>query len=169
MRYSIRLLLAITVLFVASENHLLSQEYLEFRKDDFSIKYPSYFDLDTTGIEGSVFVLSTQKSDENDVFVENINLSTQPSKTDFDTFIKKTESQISEVAEIIESKMINARGKSYKRMVFRLQSNGVDLTFIQHIYDHGTKIYALTFTSETAEFDSYFDEVDKVFMSFKLL
>ena len=168
MKCSFRLLTFTIAVFTTCQNYLFGQEYLEFRKNEVFIEYPSHFTLDTSGVEGAIFVLSTQKSNSDDLFVENINLVAQPSNESFDAFLKKTEAQISEVAEIVENEMVSGNGKDYKRLVFKLQSNGFGLTIIQHIFDYSGKVYALTFSGETAELDKYVGVVNKVFNSFKL-
>jgi len=138
-------------------------------RNDFSIVYPSYLELDESGKEGSVFILSTQKQHQNDIFIENINLTTQVVEMEFDLFAKTTEERISSIATIIENKTLRIDDKECLRLVFQLVQNNVELTFIQHFYLANQKIYALTFSCETKEFENLYEEMNEVLMSFKLL
>lgn len=136
---------------------------------EFQVSYPSHLKLDESTAEGAVFVLRTELKGKEDVFVENINLTTKEiGDQKFNEFIEGIKNEVSNVAEIVESSRLNLRGKECFRMVFNLTENNIKLTFIQHYFVENKKAYVLTFSSESIVFDDYFDEMNAVLMSFKL-
>lgn len=141
----------------------------KFETDDFSISYPSHLKLDESGQDGTSFVLKTQKKDEDDIFIENINLTTRSLvNLKFDEFVNKTEKEINKIANVVESNRLRINNKDCFRLVFELTQNNVNLTFIQHYFIEDHEAYVLTFSSESSMFDYYFDEMNKVLLSFEI-
>jgi hypothetical protein len=118
-------------------------------KNDYSISYPSHLELDESGKDDISFVLTTQKDGKEDIFIENINLVTKNTNNiHFNEFVGKMEKDIESVAKIVESKRLKLNGKNCLRLVFNLNQNGIDLTFIQHYFLENQKAYVLTFSCE---------------------
>ncbi len=148
---------------------LQNQEVKTLDREEFSISYPSYLELDESGEEETVFVLKTPQKGEDDIFIENINLATKEAgNTQFNEFAIQTEREISSFAEIVESKRLKLNDKNCLRLVFKLIQNDVELTFIQHLFVENQKVYALTFSSESKVYDDYYNEMNDVLMSFKI-
>ncbi|WP_430968333.1 PsbP-related protein [Spongiimicrobium sp. 2-473A-2-J] len=142
---------------------------IKLERNGFSISYPSHLTLDESGQEGTSFVLTTQKSGQNDVFVENINLVIKNvGKTSLDEFSKRTENEISTVANIIESNRLKINGKDCFKLVLEATQNNVDLTFVQHYYLENQKVYLLTFSSETKVYYDYYNDMNTVLTSFEI-
>ena len=138
-------------------------------KEDFSISYPSSLNLDDSGKEGTRFILTADKDGKDDIFVENINLSTQNvGNIAFDELIKKTEREVSSVAKIVEKKVIDINGRKCFSLKITATQNGVDAIFLQHYYIKNQKVYVLTFSSESKMYDSFFEDMNKTLLSFKL-
>jgi len=138
-------------------------------KEDFSISYPSNLNLDDSGKEGTRFILTADKDGEDDIFVENINLSTQKvGNITFNEFIKKTEIEVSSVAKIVEKKVLNINGKKCFSLKITATQNGIDAIFLQHYYIENQKVYVLTFSSEASVYNDYYDEMNEVLMSFEI-
>ena len=137
--------------------------------DEFTITYPSSLELDQSGQEGTSFILKTEKQGDNDVFVENINLATKNvGNVSFDEFSTKTEKDIKSAVSIKEAKRIKLNNSDCLRLVFNLVQNNVELTFVQHYYIKNKKAYVLTFSSESKMYDSFFEDMNKTLLSFKL-
>tara|TARA_B110000046_G_scaffold183427_1_gene219546 strand:- start:2305 stop:2835 length:531 start_codon:yes stop_codon:yes gene_type:complete len=136
-------------------------------KDDFSIEYPSYFQLDESGTEGSVFILKTKFKEGKNSFVENVNLVIQDLKeVSSKEYFSKVEKEIKAFSEIIESKEDISRGKKYLRLVFQLDQDDSNFTIVQHFYIVNEKVYILTFSSDSSEFVKYTKDINKMFNSF---
>ncbi len=163
MRFLIHFLILVNTLSCTQDKKV------KLEKDDFSISYPSDWNLDDSGKEGTYFILTADKDGENDVFVENINLSTQNvGNITFNEFAKKMEKEVSSVAKIVERKKIKVNGKDCLSLKMTATQNNIDVTFVQHYYIENQRAYVLTFSSETKEFNNYFDEMNEVLLSFKL-
>lgn len=163
MRAVFFILLFIFVGCMQSSNNIMLQ------KKDFSISYPSHLELDESAVEETIFILKTNLKDEDDIFVENINLVTKPSDdVEFVDFVEATQREIKGFAEVLESKVLHSKGKDYLRIIFKLKQNNLNLIFIQHYFIANNKIYVLTFSSESEAFNEYFKEMNDVLMSFTL-
>lgn len=138
-------------------------------KEDFSISYPSSLNFDDSGKEGTRFILTADKDGEDDIFIENINLSTQRvGNITFDEYIKKVEKEVSSIAEIVEKKKLEINGKECFSLKMKATQNGVDGIFLQHYYVENQKAYVLTFSSEAKVYDDYYAEMSSVLMSFEI-
>lgn len=136
-------------------------------KGNVSITYPPSFELDTSGNSKAFFTLKKPRKDKNDRYVESMNLlGIEIENLDFDKYAEKEEKVISSIAKIIESKRLVINDKDCLRLVFELSQNNLDLTYIQHLYNHKNAVYALTFSCETQDFEQYLNETNKIFSSF---
>ena len=145
------------------------QELNTLDNNDFIISYPTGLKLDDTGKDGVLFILSTAKDGINDNFIENINLASQyVGDISFEDFIVKTEKEIKSVAELLETKQIRVNGRDCLSLKIKVKQNNLDLTFIQHYYIKNQKVYVLTFSSESKMYDSFFEDMNKTLLSFKL-
>ena len=138
-------------------------------REEFSIEYPSYLELDERRNEELIFALKTQQKDKNDVFIEIINLSSQEvGNISIEEFISKTRLEINNITKIIEDKALIIQGEICHRLVFELIQDNIPLKFIQHYYVKNVKVYVLTFSSEAKEYDRYYTDINAVLMSFRL-
>lgn len=160
-----RIVLCFMVCFMSlncQENKLI-----ELNRVDFSLSYPSSLELEENIEGGLVFALKTYKKNENDTFIENLNLATKNiGNSSFDDFIHKTVQDISNVGEIIEQKKLTINGRECYRLIFNLSQSSVNLKFIQDYYLKDKKIYVLTFSSEENEFNEYYNQMNNIMKSF---
>lgn len=159
----------VVFLFMASFYGCGQNKINNLERDGFSIKYPSYFELDESGEQGTTFILKTKPKNSENSFIENVNLIIEinSKKIDFKEHFIKVEKEISELGKIIKKKIFKPNN-NVLRLVFKLSQGNKNYTFIQQVHVHENKIYTLTFSSDSAEFDNYFDEVSKMFSSFKV-
>ncbi|CAM1362363.1 hypothetical protein TPENAI_20401 [Tenacibaculum litopenaei] len=145
------------------------ENFMYLEKEDFIVSYPVSLSLTEEGDEGTVFVLRTSKEDENDSFVENINLVTvNIGNLNFDSLTSKAIIDIDKIADIIENRRIKMKGSECLRVIFQLSEQGKRIKVIQHFYVKEEKAYVLTFTSEERNFNKFFDKANSVLMSFRL-
>ena len=137
-------------------------------REDFSISYLKYLKLDESGHGGSSFILSVPH-ESNDNFVENINLiKTKLVNPDFKQFTNKTISDVSNIANIIENKIIDLNGEKCLRLIFELREQETDIIVTQHTYIKNSMAYILTFTTESKNYNKYLKEMNEILMSFKI-
>lgn len=142
---------------------------VKVKKEDYTIQYPSEFNFDDSGKEGTEFILIAPADGEKDTFIENINLATQKvGSIVFEDYARKTVEEIKVIANIIENKRLNINGGDCLRIIMETTHNNIDLTFIQHYYIKNQKVYVLTFSSETKVYDDYYDKMNDVLMSFMI-
>ena len=139
-------------------------------RSNFSIQYPSLFEIDESGEANTIFALKTKKKqDVASSFIENVNLAEDKSKYEsFEEYFTNSEKNIEKYGKILKSEKRTLNGNNYLRLVFQLSQGNESYTFIQHFYAHKQKFYILTFSSDTREFDSYLKPINKMFNSFKL-
>ncbi len=161
--------LLIYILVILNTASCQQSDKINLDRKDFSISYPSHLNLDDSGKEGTAFILTAEKDDVNDIFVENINLViSDAGNVSFNDFVAKTEKEVGSVANIVEKKFLKVNGKECFKLKLTTSQNGTDLTFIQNYYVENQKVYALTFSSETRKFNDYFEEMNEVLLSFKI-
>lgn len=157
------LIFLLTMLSCHTQNKLTE----EYKNDAFTIKYTPKLKLDNNR-EGVDFILYTDKSSEKDDFMENINLVIHDYDGDLKGYIRSTKNEISKVARIISSKEIENQNQKTHRLVFTLTEKGIQLTFLQHSLVKNNKLYLLTFSSKSDEYDKYLPEMEDVMLSFKI-
>ncbi len=145
------------------------KDTLKLDREDFHVSYPVGYNLDESGQEGTTFVLTAQKDNDNDIFIENINLVTKNvGGVSFDELVKATEKEINGVGTVIENKRLKLNGKDCLRLVIEFTQNDIDFTYIQHQLVENGKAYALTFSCEKKMLDKYYEDMNSVLMSFTL-
>ncbi|MEW7279222.1 hypothetical protein ABW636_11570 [Aquimarina sp. 2201CG1-2-11] len=139
----------------------------EFKTEKYSITYPSNLKLEEK-VDGAEFILSTEKSSEQDSFIESINLVVQDVNISFKDYIPYCEDEIKKAAELISSEVISNNGRETHRIEFTLKQNGIQLSFIQHSLIVDNKLFMLTFSCESEEFDNYKSQMENTMLSFKV-
>ena len=145
------------------------QKIIFLEKDDFSLSYPSHLKLDDSEKDGVSIILATKKENDNDNFIENVNLVVKNiGDENFIDFTNKTVKQINDFGYIKENKRFKINNKDCLRLVIEATQNNIGLTFIQHYYVENGKAYVLTFSCETKKLNKYFNEMNEILLSFKI-
>ena len=146
------------------------EKFKEINNNRFSINYPSYFELDESGESGTAFILtSTKESNQENDFVENINLIVADiGDLGFNQIADKSVNDVKGIATILEKKKFKQNGNDCLRLVFKAVQEGYHLTVIQHLLVKKGKVYVLTFTSDSEDYQDYLKDVDNSISSFKL-
>lgn len=157
------------VIFIILSLGCKKEGIIKLERKDFLVSYPSSLILDENGEEGAVFVLRFPKEDENDFFVENINLvRVNTGDLSFKDLTSKTIKEIISVADILENRAIKVNNSDCLRIIFKLSEKGKKMKVIQHFFMKNKRVYVLTFTSEEEKFNQYYDDANSVLMSFKI-
>ncbi len=155
--------------FLISFSTFCQNNFIEFKKDNFKIKYPENWKLDTSGQMNSSFILFSPKTDD-DLFVENINLIIQDlsgQNLDLESYSELSENQIKSMvpnSKLIENKKVN----NHKEVVWSGYVTNNDLKFKQYYYVIDNKAYVLTFSALESEYDNYLKIGTEILNSFQI-
>jgi hypothetical protein len=159
----------IVVLFLSTNFYCQVEVY---ENDEFSIEYPTDWELNTTGVAGSIFVVSSPLSSNDDKFRENVNILTQNLKgmnIDLDKYVILSKKQIYNLpkAKLIVSKRVKKGEDEYHTFIVDAFMNGMDLKVLQHYFIKDEIAYVLTYTQVENDKDGYFKVGEKIINSFK--
>jgi hypothetical protein len=146
--------------------------WVEFKKDNYSIKFPENWTLDSTHKSGTDFIILSPQSSEEDAFKENLNLVVQDlSGLNFDlyNFTQLSEQQIQnymDESELIENERLKKGQQEYQHLVYTAKNAGHVLRFEQYYWIINEKAYVLSFTAELTEFENYKDISKRILDSF---
>lgn len=141
---------------------------------NYSIQYPSAWQLDQSGQMGTSFLLLSPSESKEDKFKENINLLIQPLPApdfDLDKYTQLSEEQVRTMmpnSQVIESKRMKSGKDAYHKMTFSGDQGPYHLKFEQFYWIIDNKAYILTFTSEQDKFATYAATGEKIMNSFVL-
>lgn len=136
-------------------------EWRTLTDDQFEIKYPIEWNVDSSGQMGSSFFFFSKRNDDNDRFKENVNLIIQDlsgNDLSLDKYIKISEDQINAIvtnAKILSSDRIGVGKNVYHKIVYLGRQGQFDLKFDQYLWLIDEVAYILTLTSEEDEFKKY--------------
>lgn len=150
---------------------IIGQDLKTVKTSDYEVSFPSNFKYDNSKTRGTEFIIYTEKEDEKDTFIENINLLVQnlkESQIDLKHYIEITEKQINENGILIESKRTILNNSDVHILTYEANLNVRNLKFHQYILVKNKKVYILTYTAKIDKFDIFFPEIIKIFNSFSL-
>tara|TARA_B100000809_G_scaffold104252_1_gene102796 strand:- start:6179 stop:6730 length:552 start_codon:yes stop_codon:yes gene_type:complete len=143
-------------------------------ENNYSIKHPSYWELNKSGQLGTSFILFSPASSEEDQFKENVNLLIQD-LTDLhfnlDEYVQLSLNQIKEIAtdaKSIESEKVPSGNSNYQKVIYTANQGDFLLKFEQYYWVQNNKAYVLTLTCEKDQFDAFKMTGEKILNSFKI-
>ncbi|NJO91567.1 MAG: hypothetical protein HC831_23345 [Chloroflexia bacterium] len=137
-------------------------------KNEYSISYPSDWELNETGQMGTKFLIFSDIESENDKFRENINLIIQDLSSysiDLEQYKNISKEQISSMlinASIYEVSKKNSWGLDYYKLVYSGMQDDLNLKFVQYYWVENKTAYILTFTAEQKTFDKFWPVGEKI-------
>lgn len=152
----------------------LDVKWLTHADDNFSIDYPSNWELNTSGISGTKFFFLSELTSPDDVFRENINMLVQDlseHNIDLAAFVKISEGQISEFLEdtkIHVSKTTDGKYYTYHRIIYSGMQEGTRIKIEQIYIIIDEQAYILTFTCTASEFAQFKQTGERILESFRL-
>lgn len=163
-------LITVIVLFITITTYCQNETY---ESDQFIIKYPSTWTLNTSGMRGTKLVLSSPVSSNNGAFYANVNVLTQNlagMNLDLDKYVTLSKSQFSSLpkAKINSSKRIKQNGIEYHELTVDAHLNNLDLSFLQHYYIVDDLAYVITYTQTQSDNEENFNEGKEILKSFKI-
>lgn len=173
MRVKISLLFIVTLICI----NVIGQNENEKKKlveDNYSISYPSDWELNKSGQMGSSFILFSPVESNQDIFRENINLLIQDLSNyniDLDKFVEISKGQIKTMVKngnLLKSERINTDSDEFHKVIYTGDQDIYKLKFQQYYWVKKQKAYILTLTCEKHQFDSYQKIGVEILNSFKL-
>jgi hypothetical protein len=142
--------------------------------EDYSIQYPSTWELNESGMMGTKFIFLSQPDGETDDFRENVNLvvqSLQGQKITMDQFVQITKNQLEVMitdVNILFDERLEKDGMEYHRMIYTGSQGAFNLKLEQYYFLANDNVYVLTLTCKIIDFDEYAEIGEKIMGSFEL-
>ncbi len=164
--------LQVTLLFIVCTCLCFAQNTnKKYEKDNYSITYPSNWELNVSGQMNSTFILFSELEKE-DTFRENINLLVQDltdQEMTIESYGQITKSQIKE--QLPGSKILESSFDKEKNRYIMIWSGNVgsgQLKFKQYFFIKKEKVYILTFTTTPEVYNDYIELGNEILNSFTL-
>jgi len=163
-------LLIPTILFSQTNNITLKTH----ADKEFSIKYPSNWELNSEGKMTTSFILFAPLESAQDKFKENINLIIQDLSgytIDLEAYTAISEQQLKNAVvnfKLVESKQIKNEKDTYHHIIYEGEQAGFKLHFHQQYRVKNNKAYVLTFTAELQSVKRFSEVATKILNSFQL-
>lgn len=138
--------------------------------DEFSVAYPTTWEMDNSGQSGTKFIVLSPADGEVDTFRENVNLMVQDLSSapmSLDDFTELSMTQIMAAgAEVVESEQ--SGGPVRQKLVFNMVQGSYDLRLIRYYWMVGNKAFVLTLTCLKNENDQYWEAGQRIMDSLKI-
>ncbi|MFD0964690.1 hypothetical protein ACFQ1O_11805 [Pseudofulvibacter geojedonensis] len=142
--------------------------------NNYSINYPSNWELDESGQMGTRFILFSPLSSDQDQFRENINLLIQDlsgHNLDLEKYVEISIDQINRMitdGNILKNKRKLNKELNYHQLIYTGKQGEYKLKFEQYLWVIKNKAYVLTLTCEDEQFSNYQKIGEEIMNSFKL-
>ena len=142
--------------------------------DEFSVEYPSNWELNTSGIGNSIFGLLAPDTNEGNPFRTNVNLVIINSQSDdmtLDRHVVGSKNQILvslKNSQIVKDERIKNGTIEYHVLEVEVTVDKVAMKFSQFYQMKNKKVYVLTFTSFAETYNKYEKVGNDIIKSFKL-
>lgn len=161
-------ILFIIALFFINQS-FCQKDWKAHQKENFSVRYPNKWILDTSGQMNTEFLLFSELT-PNDNFRENVNLIIQDLKGQNITLESYAELSNNQITELVKNgKIIERKNKgSHYILVWSGFVAGNNLKFKQYFFVKNEKAYILTFTALQTTFDDYVKKGTEILDTFKI-
>jgi len=155
-------------------NVSLDKDWKTLTQDNYTIQYPSSWELDQSGDLGSSFILFSPLESEQDSFQENINLLIQDltgMEIDLDKFASISEDQVKTMipnSNLIESIRLKPETGEYHRIIYTGDLGMYHVKYEQYYWMINEQAYILTLTTELDKFDKYKETGERILNSFMI-
>jgi len=151
-----------------------TNDWNTLNEKNYSIEYPSDWELNKSGQMGTKFILFSQLTSKNDQFKENVNLIVQDltgHNIDLNQYVEISENQIKTMitdGNIISSERVKKDEKEFQRVIYTGKQGIYDLQFEQYYWVENNNAYVLTLTCETTVFTDFKNTGEKILNSFEI-
>jgi|TARA_B110000240_G_C13235019_1_gene340649 hypothetical protein len=151
-----------------------TNDWNTLNEKNYSIEYPSDWELNKSGQMGTKFILFSQLTSKNDQFKENVNLIVQDltgHNIDLNQYVEISENQIKTMitdGNIISSERVKKDEKEFQRVIYTGKQGIYDLQFVQYYWVENNNAYVLTLTCEITVFTDFKNTGEKILNSFEI-
>ena len=151
-----------------------TNDWNTLNEKNYSIEYPSDWELNKSGQMGTKFILFSQLTSKNDKFKENVNLIVQDltgHNIDLNQYVEISENQIKTMisdGNIILSERVKKDEKEFQRVIYTGKQGIYDLQFEQYYWVENNNAYILTLTCEITAFTDFKNTGEKILNSFEI-
>ena len=151
-----------------------TNDWNTLNEKNYSIEYPSDWELNKSGQMGTKFILFSQLTSKNDQFKENVNLIVQDltgHNIDLNQYVEISENQIKTMitdGNIILSERVKKDEKEFQRVIYTGKQGIYDLQFEQYYWVENNNAYVLTLTCEITAFTDFKNTGEKILNSFEI-
>ncbi|MFT4805631.1 MAG: hypothetical protein ACI9YE_002853 [Psychroserpens sp.] len=151
-----------------------TNDWNTLNEKNYSIEYPSDWELNKSGQMGTRFILFSQLTSKNDQFKENVNLIVQDltgHNIDLNQYVEISENQIKTMitdGNIISSERVKKDEKEFQRVIYTGKQGIYDLQFEQYYWVENSNAYVLTLTCEITVFTDFKNTGEKILNSFEI-
>lgn len=149
--------------------------YLNWKRHEgsnFSIRYPSSWDLNLERKMGETFILYSPIETSQDKFRENVNLYEEnliSTNLSLDQYAQSSINQVRNFINnfiLIESKKMKIGTNEYYQLIYKGDQGVLKLIFTQYMWVKGNKTYILTFTSEQSKYPKFKELGESILKSY---
>ena len=168
-------LLIIFVLFPLIINGQEQNEIIKYKKDNYSIEYPSNWIFNDSGKNGTKFFLYPTNSESSEIFTENINLIAQNlndsamTLVEYKNLVEKQVTGMLTESKIISSGIENKNGLKSHQLIAEGKSGDYKFKTIIYTYLINKQIYTLTFVTLYDGYENNRTESLRIMNSFNLI
>lgn len=150
-----------------------SADTTSFSKNNFTIRFPTSWRVDSSGLMGSQVFLFSPLENSTDQFRENVNVLIQDlagTQVDLQRYKEITESQVDQMitdGKLLESIIVKSDRPHYK-VVYEMRQGKFLLRIVSVCYIRDKKAYLATFTSELAKAELFKEIGDRILATFVL-
>jgi serine/threonine-protein kinase len=150
-------------------------ENTKFAKENYSIRYPKSWNLDTSKLMGTECFIFSPIENDSDKFKENISVVIQNlagQNINLERYKNITEEQISTIAtdgKVYESTMLKSDTDKYYKITYGMTQGKFKLKITSICYINNSKAYLITFTSELDKYYQYKEIAEEILNSFVVI
>jgi len=177
MKYLITLLLLVVRAFAngqTSDARDTSFESEMINRDNYTIRHPKNWTIDTTNLMGADLFIISQKESDSDKFRENVNVMVQDLKglnIGLEKYVDISKEQIKSLltnANIIESTRLHRGNYEFYKLIFSGVQGIFTLQTEQYYFLANEKAFVVTLTTEQTKYNSYEKIGEMILQSFEL-
>lgn len=151
-----------------------SNDLKTLNQSNFSIQYPSAWELNESGQQGTTFIVLSALESGDDKFRENVNLVIQDltgHNLRLDEYTVISVDQIKTMipnSSLLENKKMSANNTDFQKVIYTGEPGTYKLKFEQYYFVLDNKAYVLTLTCEQDKFDQFKDVGERILNSFTI-
>ena len=157
-----------------SQEDYKANDWSTLSNDEYTIQYPSDWELNESGLMGTTFIFLSPVDGESDQFRENVNMVVQDlngEKVTMDQFVEVTTKQLQNMINDVNiqySERVEKNGGEIHRMIYTGTQGVYNLKLEQYYFLKNGKFYVLTLTTEIVTFKKYRETGERILDSFEL-